>query len=158
MKLIVGLGNPGDKYTNTRHNVGYVFIDLLSDKALPQGIVAKKTGVFMNDSGSAVRSLMDKYKVEATNLYVVHDDLDLKLGEYKIQEAKGPRLHKGLLSIEDVLGTEDFWRVRIGVDSRSVNNQVPGEEYVLEEFSDDEEKVLHETLIKAATNLLDTLS
>jgi PTH1 family peptidyl-tRNA hydrolase len=116
MKLIVGLGNPGREYENTRHNVGAIFIDYLKKKEIPSGIILAKTDVFMNDSGTSVRKMVDYYKLGLDFLCVVHDDLDIPLGSYKIQKGKGPKLHNGILSVENELGSEDFWRVRIGVD------------------------------------------
>lgn len=157
MKLVIGLGNPEKKYSKTRHNVGYMFIDLFSEMKLPKGIVVKKTDVFMNESGKAVKKLLDKYKLEPLDLYIAHDDLDLSLGEYKIQNGKGPRQHKGILSIENSLGSDNFWRIRIGVDNRK-EERTPGEEYVLENFLEDEYAKLEMGMKKAATELLSKLS
>lgn len=126
MKLIIGLGNPGDKYKNNRHNVGYLFVDWAK-----RGV---KTNVFMNDSGSFVKGKED--------FVIVHDDLDLPLGRYKIQFGKGPELHYGVQSIENELGTKDFWRIRIGVDNRDPANRTPGDQYVLEDFTTDEKEIL----------------
>jgi PTH1 family peptidyl-tRNA hydrolase len=86
-----------------------------------------------------------------TNLYVVHDDLDIKLGEYKIQKGKGPKDHNGLLSIENALGTKDFWRVRIGIENR---RKIPnskfqiqkGEDYVLQNFFKDELLIINQVI------------
>ena len=106
----------------------------------------------MNDSGVAVKNLSTHYNLQHTNLYVVHDDLDLTLGSYKIQFGKGPKVHNGLLSIEEELGTSDFWRVRIGVDNRDPNNRIPGDEYVLQNFTKEEieirDKIIAEITIK----------
>ena len=167
MKLIVGLGNPGEKYKNTRHNVGFVVLDKLaqelgiknfeSSKKLQSLIyiysqptshnsqlVLAKPQTFMNNSGIAVKKLVDFYKVDKSNLWVIHDDLDIKFGQYKIQFGKGPKVHGGLLSIYKELGTKNFWHVRVGVDNRSMNieSRTTGEEYVLQEFTGQEELVL----------------
>jgi len=146
MKLIVGLGNPGDKYENTRHNVGYLFVDQFS-LIKSKNFVVKKTGVFMNDSGSAVKKLTSTYNLVPSNLFVVHDDLDIPLGKYKIQLGVGPKDHKGLESIDQELGTKDYWHVRIGVDARDPNNRIVGEEYVLQDFTKNERQIL-DTVIK----------
>jgi PTH1 family peptidyl-tRNA hydrolase len=143
MKLVVGLGNPGKRYANTRHNVGYVAVDKLLEKSLPEDVVVKKTGVFMNESGKAVKKLVDRYKVNLSDLWVNHDDLDLPLGRYKIQRGKGPKDHKGLLSIYSTLGTRDFWHVRVGVDNRGLADKTPGEKYVLLRFGQKELKLLN---------------
>ncbi len=151
MNLIIGLGNPGEKYAHNRHNVGYLVVEVLLTKRLP-GVVAQKTNVFMNASGKAVKKLMESYKMQTNNLYIIHDDLDIKLGGYKIQFAKGPKDHKGLLSIYDSLGTNDFWHVRIGVDNRQ-DQKITGEEYVLEDFKKDEEKIIVSVIKKLVEDL-----
>jgi len=141
MKLVIGLGNPGQVYLNNRHNVGY----LVADKV--KNLTAKKTNVFMNDSGSAVADILKKYpKTSLNDLYIVHDDLDIPLGQYKIQFGRGPKDHNGIKDIESKLETEDFWRVRIGVDNRDPNNRVLGEEYVLEDFTTDERKIIDDVV------------
>lgn len=140
MKLIIGLGNPGEKYKNNRHNVGYLVTDVLKEKKLKNTKVAK-TDCFMNDSGSFVKFLYTKYDIPHTNLYVVFDDLDIKLGEYKIQFGKGPKDHNGLHDIYDKLGTKDFWHVRVGIDP-ILRESSRGEEIVLSDFEKEEKAVL----------------
>lgn len=142
MKLIVGLGNPGKQYESNRHNVGYMVIDQFQKHKMPNGVVAKKTGVFMNNSGEAVKNLIENLKYKIENLVIVHDDLDIPLGKFKIQFAKGPKDHKGIQSVDKALGTGDYWRVRIGVDSRDPENRVSGEEYTLQDFLPEERRVL----------------
>ncbi len=153
MKLIIGLGNPGEKYQHNRHNVGYTVIDALQKVDLPKDVVIKKTGVFMNDSGSTVKSLYTKYKIQYTNLYVIHDDLDIRLGEYKIQKGTGPKDHKGIQSIEKELRENDFWRVRIGVDNRDPENRIVGEDYVLQDFSQEELEIVQDVIRKLISDL-----
>lgn len=150
MKLIVGLGNPGGKYKGNRHNVGYMFVDGFTKNKPPKNTIVKKTSLFMNSSGEAVRNFMTVNKIKPEDLYIVHDDLDIPLGSYKIQLGKGPKLHYGISSIEANLGTPDFWRVRIGVDNRDVESRIPGEEYVLEDFTQ-KELVTLQTVLKKAT-------
>ena len=175
MKLIVGLGNPGKQYENTRHNVGFMVLDAFVEKhsttQTPQGdplfvswqerrevytltcspnqvaAVLAKPQLFMNSSGEAVLKLVKLYKINPKNLLVVHDDLDLKLGEFKLQLAKGPKVHNGVNSIEQSLQTGYFWRLRVGVDNREPANRTPGEEYVLQPFRP-EEQVIIDKLIK----------
>lgn len=146
MKLIIGLGNPGEKYKNNRHNVGYMVIDQLKSQKLKfKNIIFKKTDVFMNDSGTFVKKLFDSYSsthLTTNDLYIVHDDLDLPLGTWKIQLAKGPKDHGGINDIEQELGTKSFTRIRVGVDNRKPETKVSGEEYVLQDFSPEENKIL----------------
>lgn len=155
MKLIVGLGNPEEKYRETRHNVGSMFVDFLADKwglswqkrkdlqsLLCQNkekqIYLAKPLVFMNQSGSAVRKIKDKLEIKNEDIYIVHDELDLPLGKHLVSLAKSSPLHKGIISTEKEMKTKDFWRIRIGVDGRSEENRIPGEKYVLEKFSSEE--------------------
>ena len=157
MKLVLGLGNHGEKYKKTRHNVGFMVVDelvrqmvneeWLMDKKFNSllikhqpSIIFSKPQTFMNDSGRAVASLASFYKLPAADIWVIHDDLDLRLGEYKIQLGVGPKLHYGISSVEEKLGKKDFWRVRIGVDNRTNDGEqrTRGEEYVLQDFSEKE--------------------
>jgi len=145
MKLLIGIGNPGEKYKNIRHNAGFMCINqvrLPAGKAGTPGFVAKKSNIFMNDSGKFVKKITVSYQLSTTDLYVVHDDLDIPLGKYKIQFGKGPELHYGIQSIEEELGTKEFWRIRIGVDNRDPQNRIPGEDYVLRDFTKEELDIL----------------
>lgn len=151
MKLITGLGNPGEEHKNNRHNVGHMVVGTLLKRNLPKDLNIKKTSVFMNDSGSEVKRLLGNLDPE--NLYIIHDDLDIPLGSYKIQKGTGPKLHNGILSIERELGTSDFWRVRIGVDNRE-GEGVPGEEYVLQDFREDELQTLRGVIDKVIGEIL----
>lgn len=149
MKLIIGLGNPGEEYKSTRHNVGYMVIDELKTQKLKlKSAFVSKTNTFMNESGEFVKHLISQYpNISISDIYIVHDDLDIKLGEYKIQFGRGPRDHNGILDIEDKLGTKDFWRVRVGIDNRPLDNKPMGEEYVLQNFTTEELEKLR-TVIK----------
>ncbi len=153
MKVLVGLGNPGEKYGSNRHNVGFQVLSSLAIKmgvenweskfeslvGKAPGILLVKPQTFMNRSGTAVGEIVNFYKVSLDDLIVIHDDLDLKLGEYKIVNGVGPKIHNGLNSIEAGLGRVDFWRVRVGIDNRVVGEaRTPGEEYVLSDFTEGE--------------------
>lgn len=181
MKLIVGLGNPGKKYKNNRHNVGFMVVDglamqLFSYKDIqPEwkeskkssslifepmtGCVLVKPQTFMNASGNAVKKLVDWFKVKLEDLYIIHDDLDIPLGQYKIQKGKGPKLHYGIKSIDEALGTRDYWRVRVGIENRRVSRvaQVPrvprGEEYVLQNFTQEEKSIIADVIERIITDL-----
>lgn len=150
MKLLVGLGNPGAKYQNNRHNVGHLFVDYIVDKfksGYPK-FKAVKTDVFMNQSGVFVKKTLSHLVFSISDLIVVHDDLDIPLGKFKIQQGEGPRLHNGLNSIEKILGIKDFWRIRIGVDQRNAEKWIDGETYVLSNFTPTEKKVVEDLFPK----------
>lgn len=168
-KLLVGLGNPESVYQKTRHNVGQMFVDWLADKwelnwekrkdlqslvCQKDEIVLAKPLVFMNESGKAVRKLKDKLKVKDENIYIVHDELDLPLGKYLVSFARSSPLHKGILSIEQQLKANQFWRIRIGVDNRDKENRIAGEKYVLQKFKNDE----IECVFRIYSELLNDLS
>lgn len=170
MKLIVGLGNPEEKYQNNRHNIGFMIIDRIVKELMVSPHVEKKLKslvfyhhvsgtifarpqTFMNSSGIAVKKLVEQYHIKPADLWVIHDDLDIPLGSYKIQKGKGPKLHNGVNSIEKKLGTDDFWRVRIGVENRVSGNRIPGEEYVLQDFTGEEKKFLSPVINKICKEL-----
>lgn len=162
MRIIIGLGNPEEKYENTRHNVGFMVLEALGEALgnlvfenrkkfqaeMTEGreFVLVKPQTYMNNSGRSVAALAGFFKVEKNQIVVVHDDLDLPLGEYKIQMGKGPKVHNGILSCEESLGSKDFWRVRVGIDARINRAQVSGEDYVLGKFSGLELEKLKETI------------
>lgn len=164
MKLIIGLGNPGSKYIYNRHNVGHMVIGELQPATRIKGLIIKKTDSLMNNSGFFVKKQLSKYPaVSISDLYVVHDDLDIPLGAFKIQFGKGPKGHNGIIDIEEKLGTSDFWRVRVGVENRIKNDKqslpqggelrIKGEQYVLEDFTE-EEKIVLDRVIKQICNQL----
>lgn len=137
MKLIIGLGNPGVKYSNNRHNTGHLVVDHLKEKNL-SGIKLLKADSFMNDSGKFVKGTMAKQKgLDLSSVYIVHDDLDIPLGSFKIQFGRGPKDHNGIIDIEEKLGTKDFWRIRVGIENRG-EEKVPGEVYALSDFTSEE--------------------
>ena len=146
MILIVGLGNPGKKYQNTRHNVGFRVIDELKSFDLKKVRLAKPK-TFMNLSGKAIKSLVRKYKLPTANLLVVHDDMDLPLGEIRIVKNRGSAGHKGVESIIRELKTNNFIRFRIGIKTRKseIKN---AEKFVLQKFNKEEEKIIKEVIEK----------
>lgn len=177
MKLIVGLGNIGRQFKNTPHNVGFEFLDVLRKHFIDIGfdcdiwkneqmffsqiskvrkggpieyILAKPT-TYMNLSGKAVAKLVEKFK--PTEVIIIHDDLDIKIGEYKIQVGKGPKDHNGVLSIEDVKGSEKFLRVRVGVESRKDKTKMPGDIYVIKKLGYLELDKLNEGISKSLAEL-----
>jgi PTH1 family peptidyl-tRNA hydrolase len=162
MKLIVGLGNPGEKYKKNRHNIGFMFVEYLAkdtvfkhDKYLLSEVgefnkmIVAKPQTYMNKSGDAIAACIKRYMIEdiKNNLVVIHDDLDIPFGKFKIQ-MQGPKQHNGLTDIQNKLRTMDFLRIRIGVDNRPAENRMNGEEYVLQNFTEDEHSRLPELFKK----------
>lgn len=109
---------------------------------------------FMNNSGEAVKLSLAFYSLSPANLIVVHDDLDIPLGQYKIQLGKGPKVHNGISSIETVLGNYQFWRVRVGIDNRDPENRIPGDVYVLQQFKEEELQALDNLLPKITHDIM----
>lgn len=157
MKLVLGLGNPGKKYQNNRHNVGHMFVNYLINelRITDYGFKTLKTDCFMNLSGNFVKKLVTRYTLHANDIIVVHDDLDIPLGKFKIEQGPGPKLHNGINSIEETLRTQDFWRVRIGVENRT--EKISGETYVLQDFADSETEAIQQTFPKIADRLKNLL-
>lgn len=155
MKLVVGLGNPGDKYKNTRHNVGFWVVDRLEQENLDE-VELYKPQLFMNKSGVEVKEILKKNpKVKPVDLYVIHDDLDIKLGEHKIGE-KGPKEHNGLKSIYEQTGLKDFNHVRVGIDNGEFRES--GEEYVLSKWKPEEGEVINQVIGKIVEELKDVFA
>ena len=163
--LIVGLGNPGRDYRQTRHNVGFMLMDLLTarlnvhftrmqSKALvasanfeERKIILAKPQTFMNLSGKSVQGLLHFYKLPLENLLIAHDDLDLPLGTIRIRPDGRSAGQKGMTSTIDRLGTDEFPRLRLGIGHPPGQMQAP--DYVLQDFSDSEMVVISETLQRA---------
>lgn len=155
MKLIIGLGNPGEKYRNTRHNLGYMVVDSFAKSsglswrynpdwicyfAKTEEFVIIKPSTFMNKSGEAAREAANFFKIEPKDVLAVHDDLDLDFAKIRISHDSQSAGHRGVDSVIAGLGTFEFSRLRIGV-GRSKDNMDP-ETYVLEDFTDEEQKKL----------------
>lgn len=171
MKLIVGLGNPGSKFKNTRHNLGWAVIDELAEavrangwqsKPKLQADVAKgtyqdqrfvllKPRTFMNKSGLAVRAALQYYKIKPGDMLVIHDEADLPLGEIRVQEGRGSAGHNGVQSIINELKTQDFTRIRVGI---SPTDKVPAEQIILRSFSNEEQALVREATKKAVSEIL----
>lgn len=166
MLLVVGLGNPGSKYENTRHNVGFMFLDFLSEKAgvafkagrwgaevarlSPEagGWLLAKPTTFMNLSGQAVARLAAYHQLEPDRIVVVHDDLDLDPGRLKVVFDRGPGGHNGIKSIIEHLGTRRFVRLRVGI-GRPPEFMAPAA-FVLSRFSEAERRQLAEGFAEMA--------
>ncbi len=164
MKIIVGLGNPGEKYKHTRHNAGFLALDfILNDgdgfmQAKPsrefksemfslqlnkEKLIFLKPQTYMNDSGQALRVICNFYKLDLNqDLLVIHDEVDLPFGAVRLCSGSSAAGHNGVQSIIDNLGTQAFQRLRIGIENRTLKNNLPTEAFVLQDFTADEEAKL----------------
>jgi PTH1 family peptidyl-tRNA hydrolase len=163
VKLVVGLGNPGPKYAGNRHNVGFMALDVLADKAGAGpfrdkfgGELARAPGAdvallkpltYMNHSGECVQQAMQFFKVELADVLVVHDELDLAFGELRLKQGGGTAGHNGLKSMVQHCGGEGFARLRVGIGRPPVGDVVS---YVLGDFSAAERQSLPDVLTLAA--------
>jgi PTH1 family peptidyl-tRNA hydrolase len=166
MKLLVGLGNPGRKYAKTRHNIGFEIIDevvkkidnlkfkedfnslfAISEIDREKACIAKPQ-TFMNLSGNAVAALASFYKIASEDITVVHDDIDMPLGKFKIVIGSGTGGHNGVDSIISSLGTKDFWRLKVGI-GRPPEGFDPAD-YVLGSFNEDEGTIVKKIICHAA--------
>ncbi len=172
MKIIVGLGNPGEKYKHTRHNAWFLAIDYLLNEgddfisAKPSHefksevytwqngsdkVIFLKPQTYMNDSGQALKVVCNFYKISlASELLIVHDEVDLPFGTVRGTDSASAAGHKGVQSIIDNLGSQDFHRLRIGVESRVSREDMPTDAFVLQNFSDDELKKFQSDVLPEA--------
>ncbi|KKR67335.1 MAG: Peptidyl-tRNA hydrolase [Microgenomates group bacterium GW2011_GWA2_40_6] len=169
MKLFFGLGNPDTKYQNSRHNVGQMVIQKLitnyelritnSPKLLSQ--IAKDNNIFaisteyMNISGISVAKVASYFKIPPADIYLIHDDLDLGVGEWKLQFDRGPAGHNGVISTIENLGTQAFWRIRIGINHPI--DSTPVEDYVLQPFTKEEKVIITDTIDKITGTVIPDL-
>jgi len=187
MKLIVGLGNPEAKYQRTRHNIGFLVVEKVAEKRgvvfrlephyesrfarlpSPEGLVnggqaemgeldnrikLVEPQTFMNESGRAIAKIKNYWKVDSEDIWVIHDEVDLELGKVRIALDGSSAGHKGIQSIIDNIG-EQFWRIRIGVGKIE---KIPTEEWVLMNFSKNDQKKVSLIIDKVADYVLEFLS
>jgi len=170
MFLIAGLGNPGEKYSHTRHNIGFLIIDkIVKNLSLSnninnpnfKAIVTKSQNslyvqpqTFMNLSGESIVSIADYYDIPNSNIIIIHDDIDLEFGSLKFKIGGGHGGHNGLKSIDAHIG-KDYTRIRVGVSKPS--NKLDVANYVLSNFSKDEFIQLNDTIINQAINAIQSL-
>ncbi len=173
MLLFVGLGNPTPNSQNNRHNIGFKVVDLINQKfrlskqkpkfkgLLTTGnigekkIYAIKPLTFMNNSGICIRELLEYFKIEAEDVIVFHDDLDVEFGKIKVKFGGSSAGHNGIASIDKFIG-KDYSRVRIGIGKPE--NKVSASDYVLNDFTEDEQKHLEKitnNIIESITILID---
>lgn len=162
MKCIIGLGNPGKKYEKTRHNIGFMVIDELikrfgmdfnkskfkCDYDIQEKVLFIKPQTFMNLSGEGVRPLLDFYKINVEDVFVIYDDLDLPIGKIRLREKGGHGGHNGIKSLIEHLGTKNFKRLRIGIGRPT--NATPIVNYVLQPFAKQELEDVAYTIVQAA--------
>jgi len=154
MKLIVGLGNPGGQYKNTRHNIGFLALDFLAKEfglgcfklnakfkaKILEGninnikIILAKPQTYMNASGEAIQIIANFYKIETKDIIIIHDELDLPFAKIRVREDGSAAGHNGIKSIMEKLGTDKFIRVRIGVRNKKTE-LMPADKFVLSRFS-----------------------
>lgn len=167
MKLIVGLGNPGEKYSRTRHNIGWLFIDYLSKiygidveknkcdalvgetKVNGEKIILAKPLTFMNLSGNAVVKLKKWYKVDNKDILIIFDDIDIPFGTFRYREKGSGGSHNGMKNIVQMLSTEEISRLRIGLGGLKHEKQDMAD-FVLQKFKKDELKNLEDIFFEAS--------
>lgn len=147
-RLIVGLGNPGNKYQNTYHNVGFLALDYLAENHRFSDSKFIKSDVYMNQSGDFVKKAVKKYKIKPEELMVVHDDSDIKLGKYKISFARNSAGHHGVDSIINSLGTKNFWRLRIGIGKIKKSMKKKAANLVLKKITRSDWEILKKTFLE----------
>src|SRR3989339_450319 len=179
MRIIIGLGNPGEQYKNARHNLGFMAVDALTIKlglnwennkkfkaelAKNDSVILIKPQDFMNNSGQSVASVLSYYKllpkklglIKTANadlseiLTVIHDDLDIELGKFKVSIDSRSAGHRGVESIISHLKTKNFKRIRIGIKTPTLEN-IPADKFVLIKFNDEELKMI-DTIVPTALN------
>ena len=173
MYLIVGLGNPEDKYSNTRHNMGFDVINVLSkecdikvtkskfDALYGMGeingkkVILVKPQTYMNLSGESIIKFKKFYKLSNKNIIVVYDDIDLNLGDIRLKAKGGPGTHNGMKSVVENLNTEDFTRVRVGIGTPEYKEDMI--DYVLQPIPKRERKILDESIERAKKSIVEIL-
>lgn len=169
MKLIIGLGNPGDEYINTRHNVGFRFLDFylkykginekwsfknegeyISTLLFGEKVIFLKPQTFMNLSGNCVRKYMDYFQIDVDDILVVSDDLDLIFGNFKLKSSGSSGGHNGLKDIESKIGSSNYKRLKVGISN---DKMIDTKDYVLGKFSKEELKTI-EKIIDDSNNII----
>ncbi len=173
MKLIVGLGNPGEKYTNNRHNVGFKVIDEISKRLninvskekfgglygdglyKEEKIILLKPMTYINLSGEVIRQYIAFYKINIDDILIISDDLDIELGGLKLKQSGGSGGHNGLKNIELHLETDNYKRLKIGI---SKDKTILTKDYVLGNFTENEQNIINKTIERAADICIDFIT
>ena len=168
--ILVGLGNPGPQYALTRHNIGFMCVDAFAKnldsqnwaqdhKALVcktkiknQAIILAKPQTFMNLSGESVISILQFYKIPIENLIVAHDEIDIPFNSMRVHKNRSPGGHNGIKSISQLLGTNDYTRLRLGV-GRPAHPEMSVADFVLQKFSQDEFTALPDFLARVGNSI-----
>ena len=171
MYIIAGLGNPGSKYENTRHNMGFKAIDAMAsefgidvNRSKFKGLIGEgrigtekvillKPQTYMNLSGQSVREIMNFYKIPEENLIVIYDDFDLPIGSIRVRKSGGPGTHNGTKSVVQELGSRKFPRVRVGIGSSDGSTI----QFVIGKVGKDEQQILNEAAEAAASAAADII-
>jgi PTH1 family peptidyl-tRNA hydrolase len=176
---LIGLGNPGSQYADTRHNIGFWAVDAIASRLSLSSkdfqlkhhahflkteihihmageehdctLFLMKPETYMNLSGKSVQSLMTMFKLHPEDLYVIHDDLDLEPGKIRIKKGGGSGGHNGLKSIDETIGP-NYWRIRLGI-GRSENPHIPTERYVLQRPSNEDATAIQDTINGLSENI-----
>ncbi|OGO76733.1 MAG: aminoacyl-tRNA hydrolase [Clostridiales bacterium GWB2_37_7] len=166
MHVVVGLGNPGDRYAQTKHNIGFITLDYLAEKhniimnkikhkaIIGEGIIGGektllvKPQTFMNLSGQSVMEIVNFYKVPIQNLVVIYDDIDLPVGKVRIRQSGSSGTHNGMRNIIYLLNNQDFPRIRIGVDKQPAYMDLG--DYVMTKFNEEEKPLIAEAVKNSA--------
>ena len=169
MKLIVGLGNPGKEYENTRHNVGFIYLDNYAKEngfsiskekfngnfweitKNDEKIIFLKPLSYMNLSGTVVRKYLDYYKIDLSDILIIHDDLDMEIGRIKIKNNGSSGGHNGIKNIIEHTGSEKFMRLKVGI---SKNSNIDTKDYVLGRFTKEEKEIIDKKL-NIVNNIID---
>lgn len=177
MKLICGLGNPGEEYKNTRHNAGFLFIDKFAESLNVSGfkkkndfnaliaecgegsdkVILAKPLTFMNRSGDALSRIANFYKIHAGDIFIVYDDIDLPLGSIRFRKNGSAGTHNGMKSIIANLGSQDFPRLRLGIESRT-NKNFPLDAFVLSRFTGEEMDIFNKSVDEGIDVLKNSLA
>lgn len=172
MKLIVGLGNPGKEYSNTRHNIGFMCIDKLSDyfnvsvdsnkfnglytqfNYNGEKIILLKPGKYMNLSGEVIRDFVNFFKIDINDILVICDDLDTQVGTFRLRYKGSSGGHNGLKNIEQHLSTKEYKRIKIGISN---NKNIDTKDYVLGKFTKEELNLINPIIDKIPSIIEDYL-
>ena len=167
MEIIIGLGNPGDEYKNTRHNAGFMVVDAIAAKlgltwtqnkklncviTKNQDYILAKPQTYMNNSGQAVQAIISYNKIKKEDIIIIHDEVDIDLGRYKVSVNSRPAGHNGVKSIIHHIKTKDFKRIRIGIKTQDLDN-ISTEKFVMQKFSEKELRAVNGVIDEIVTEI-----